>query len=260
MPRPWLRTLCSSRSLVAAAAVGLAVAGPAAAVTGGSTVVVGTSGTDVINEHGKPGSFRLWGLGGFNALAGGAGDNQLVGNGHCPPDHAGTTGADDASHRWDDYCSTDAIPGAPGAILDGGGGINTIYGSGGQNLIVAGPDQPSAGYGNMIFGGPAGDLIIATRGSSLIYPGAGHNVVDTRGAGDDSVICQPGDTGTVVYADRRDQVHNCSRVVFHAPGWSAAQRANPSLTRSTLARAAALLRGEPVHRRSRHALDRAGRS
>ena len=266
MLRPWLRTLCSSLVLLAGAGLTVVLAGPAVAdstTDSSSTVVIGTDGRDVINMAGIDGNFRLWGLGGFNALVGGRGDNLLVGNGHCPPDHEDTTGYDNASQRWDDYCSTDAIPGAPGAILIGGEGVNTIVGSGGPNVIVAGADKPSPGYGNTILGGPAGNLILSLRGSSLIYPGPGHNLVDTRGSGSDSVICQPGDTRTVVYADREDQVHNCSRVVFHAPGWPAAQLAKPSLTQAALSQAADLLHGETrarVHRRSRHKPHRPGRS
>lgn len=265
MLRLLLRTLCSSFVLLAGAGLTLVLAGPAVAGSApdsSSTVVIGTGGRDVINMAGMDGNFRLWGLGGFNALLGGRGDNLLVGNGHCPPDHEDTTGYDNASQRWDDYCSTDAIPDAPGAILIGGEGVNTILGSGGPNLIVAGPDKPFQGYGNTIDGGPAGNLIISLHGSSLIYPGPGHNLVDTRGSGSDSVICQHGDTHTVVYADREDQVHNCSRVVFHAPGWPAAQLAKPSLTQAALSQATDLVHGETrarVHRRARHKRHRRAR-
>jgi hypothetical protein len=213
----------------------LALAAPAAAQAENSTVYIGSPGNDVFNEHGQPGNFRLWGLGGFNGLAGGQGDNYLVGNGSCPASKYNTMGYDNATEQWDAYCSAGQISGAPGAVLVGGGGVNTIIGSGGPNVIASGPDNPSSGTGNYIYGGPVGDAIAAIQGSSTIYPGAGTNVIDARGPDVDYIYCVKGDKHTVVYAERYDVIVNCARVVYGNP--PQALSTSPSLAPSTLAHA-----------------------
>jgi hypothetical protein len=161
-------------------------------------------------------------------------------------------GDDNATQQWDAYCSTGQIAGAPGAVLVGGGGVNTIIGSGGRNVIVSGPDHPSTGTGNYIYGGPVGDLIAAVPGSSTIYPGAGTNVIDTRSPYVDYVYCVAGDKNTTVYAEHYDVIRNCAHVIYGNP--SAAISTTPALSPATMSSAsrtmnADIARGEVEARR-----------
>jgi hypothetical protein len=223
----------------------LALAAPAAAQAENFTVYIGSPGNDVLNESGQAGNFHLWGLGGFNALAGGKGDNELVGNGSCPPSKYDTMGYDNATQQWDAYCGTGQIKGAPGAVLVGGGGVNTIIGSGGPNVIASGPDNPSSGTGNYIYGGPVGDVIAAMQGSSTIYPGGGTNVIDARGPDVDYIYCVKGDKNTTVYAEKYDVIVNCAHVVYGNPTLAPSMR--PALTRSTVSYAATLVNSVRKH-------------
>jgi hypothetical protein len=217
----------------------LALAAPAAAQAENFTVYIGSPSNDVFNESGQAGNFHLWGLGGFNGLAGGKGDNELVGNGSCPPSKYNTTGYDNATQQWDSYCDTGPIMGSTGAVLVGGGGVNTIIGSGGRNVIAAGPDNPSSGTGNYIYGGPVGDVIAAMQGSSTIYPGAGTNVIDARGPNVDYIYCVKGDKNTTVYAEKYDVIVNCAHVIYGNPPFTPSMK--PALAQSTVTQAAALV-------------------
>ena len=235
-------------------AVLLVMAAPAVAAQMETwTVLIGSPANDVFNESGQAGNFRIYGLGGFNAEAGGKGDNWLVGNGHCPSSKYNTKGYDNASGEWDAYCDTGQISGAPGAVLVGGGGVNTIFGSGGPNVIVAGPDVPSTGSGNYIYGGPVADLIAAQQGSSTIYPGAGTNYIDARSPAVDDIYCVKGDRNTTVYAEHYDVIVNCAHVYYSNP--PSIPSAAPALSAASLTQAQALIRAGTS---SAHSVRRSG--
>ena len=105
-------------------------------------------------------------------------------------------------------------------MLIGGGGVNTIFGTGGPNAISSGGDDPgtpnspssSSPFGNYIYGGPVADAILALAGSSAIYPRTGTNVIDARGPDPDYIRCRVGDRRTTVYAEHYDTVLNCAHV------------------------------------------------
>jgi hypothetical protein len=218
------------RRTVALSALVFAVAAATAAAAPETFIVdIGSPNniTNVFNEAGKAGNYHLWGLGGLVYLAGGTGDNELVGNGSCPPNRYNTTGFDDANGQWDQYCDTGfrQQSNKTAGVLIGGGGVNTIIGTGGPNALVSGPNDPgtpkspsaSDKFGNFIFGGPVLDGILAVQGSSAIFPGAGTNVVDARGPDPDFIECQVGDKNTTVYAETFDTVLNCAHVLFKDP-------------------------------------------
>jgi Ca2+-binding RTX toxin-like protein len=185
----------------------LAVLAAAAVAATSWTVIIGTSGNDTINEAGKSGNYRLWGLAGRDVLTGGTGNNVLVGDGSCPP------GA-----RTDTYCQINTIPGDGGDTIRGGSGSNWIYGGGGPNTLYGGtgPNYIQAGPStNVIHGGSGGDAINATVGTSTIYTGTGTNVVNTQNGRVDHVYCSSGkDT---VYADRIDVLSHCAKVIYTRP-------------------------------------------
>jgi hypothetical protein len=232
------------RTLLAAPILALGFAIPAAAQAENYTVFIGSPGNDIINEAGQAGNFHLWGLGGFNALAGGQGDNELVGNGSCPANLYNTKGYDNASEQWDSYCNTGQLSGSTGAVLVGGGGVNTIIGSGGVNIIASGPDHPSSGTGNYIYGGPVGDVIAAVAGSSTIYEGLGHNLIDARGPYVDYIYCTKGDKNTTVYAEKYDVIQYCAHVIYGNPGQAPAL--DPPLKTSSISAGQALVAADSV--------------
>lgn len=187
---------------MAVALVAIAVTATAALAATSWIVVIGTSGNDTINEGGKAGNYRIWGLAGKDTLTGGAGGNVLVGDGSCPP------GATD-----DQYCSIQTIAGDGGDTLRGGGGNNSIYGGGGPNTMYGGGGYNYIQSGpstNVIYGGQLGDTINATKGSSTVYAGKGTNFIDAVGPGIDHIYCSG--KHDVVYADANDVVKNCAKV------------------------------------------------
>jgi Ca2+-binding RTX toxin-like protein len=175
-----------------------------AALAATTTVIIGSSGNDTINESGKTGTFHIYGLVGKDTITGGQGDNLIVGDGHCPP------GATD-----DQYCDIEEVSGDAGDTLRGGGGNNAIFGGGGPNVMYggAGSNYIEAGPStNVIYGGQAGDVINAREGSSTVYAGKGQNFIDARGAGIDHIYCSG--THDTVYADLNDVVKNCATVHY----------------------------------------------
>jgi hypothetical protein len=213
------------RSKVLVIAVLALATGGAVARASGVNVWIGTHGDDVINKSEEPGNFHLWGLAGADVLIGGKGENLIIGDGHCPYDNQVPTHGQD-----DSYCEISQVRDDPGDILIGGrGGANTIFGGGGPNVILAGPATHGTepfGTGNLIYGGPIGDAIDATDGSSTVYAGRGFNVIDAVGPRIDHIICERGDEHTVVFANRSDIVENCAvtirvRALGKGPAWRA---------------------------------------
>jgi len=183
----------------------LVIAGTATAALAWNTwtVIIGTSGDDTINQSGKHGNYRIWGLAGNDTLTGGKGDNLIVGDGQCPPGAA----------TDDSYCNIQEVQGDPGDTLRGGGGNNAIFAGGGPNKIYGGRGHNYIQAGsatNLIYGGPKNDVIIASKGSSTIYPGKGHNFIDAHGPGIEKIYCSG--KRDWVFADANDVVENCAHV------------------------------------------------
>ncbi|MGO9959548.1 MAG: hypothetical protein ACLP50_26825 [Solirubrobacteraceae bacterium] len=231
--------------IIALAMSAMAAAAQATTCTGSCIYVdIGSPNNTInlFNEAGKAGNYHLWGLGGVVYLAGGTGNNELVGNGSCPPSLYNTTGFDNGTQEWDAYCNTGAQQSykTTAGVLLGGGGVNTIFGTGGANAISSGTDDPgtpkspnaSSPFGNYIYGGPFADGILALVGSSAIYPGTGTNIIDARGADPDYIDCHVGDKGTTVYAETYDTVVNCAHV-YHSNPLVAPSATTPPVVKGT---------------------------
>jgi hypothetical protein len=191
------------------AVLGAAGVSSAALADPGWITIINSGHAATIDEHANAGNYRIWGLGYAKLIRGGKGDNELVGDGHCP---SGTTDTD--------YCDTSPIPGSgAGHEIDGGGGDNAIYSGYGPNEILRGGQGhnyiQSAPTSSTIYGGPTGDAINATQGTTTVYPGKGTNAVDARSPQVDTVICTGKNDYVLAY--RHDVVKGCAHVAYYGP-------------------------------------------
>jgi hypothetical protein len=193
----------------ASVAVATAILGGSAVAAGYWTDIINNSHAATIDESGKPGNYRIWGLGYAKLIVGGEGNNVLVGDGHC---RAGSSDAD--------YCDTGTIAGSgAGHKIVGGGGANAIYSGYGPNEILVGGSGPnyiqSAPTSSTIDGGPDADAIDANQGATTIYAGKGYNVIDAESPQVDHVYCSG--THDLVYAYRHDVIQGCAHVIYLGP-------------------------------------------
>ncbi len=181
------------------------------------TDIVNVNRAVTIDEHGQAGNFRIWGLGYAKLIVGGTGNNVLVGDGHCLIGSASGSGSSEVGNGVENYCDDAPIRGSgAGHVIRGGRGANWIYsgygpeeqlyGGAGPNFIVSAPTSST------IHGGPSGDTIDASQGSTIVYAGLGQNVINALSPDIDHVYCS-GKNDTV-FAYRYDVIVNCAHVIY----------------------------------------------
>ena len=161
------------------------------------------------------------GVGGFEVLVGGRGDDVLRGSAHDDTIDGGA-GGDVLRGRGGD----DALFGGTGADrLAGNAGDDRLYGDPGQGddyytpIIRLLPDRLDGGSGddvlsdsggrNTYVGGSGADVLEGGAGPDLMLGGAGPDRVLARGGGRDDVRCGSG--RDVARTDRRDARRACER-------------------------------------------------